>query len=106
MTLVKSDGVGFRILGPQDLPQVHEASHEEDDSIDAVNAENDAKTEQEADRNASDPLLEFLERRKRNRELYEHRYSRKAMGLRAYDDQRDYKPLFDDLPHFQYKKSG
>ncbi|MEY4616269.1 MAG: hypothetical protein RJB66_1229 [Pseudomonadota bacterium] len=106
MTLVKSDGVGFRILGPQDLPQVFEGSSSSDSGIEPIDTNNSPDSNSQHSSPSDDPLLEFLERRKKNRELYERRYSRKAIGLKAYDEQKEYKPLFDELPEFQFKKAG
>lgn len=106
MTLVKSDGVGFRILGPQDLPKVYDGTSSSEDGIEPIDTNNSPDSNPQQASPSDDPLLEFLERRKKNRELYEKRYSRKAMGLKAYDEQKEYKPLLDDLPEFQFKKAG
>ncbi len=38
---------------------------------------------------SSDPLLDFLEKRKKLRFQFEHRYSKKAIGITAYLRQRN-----------------
>ena len=89
MTLVKSDGLGFRILGPQDLPVVHLVPANKDRGPDPVNTDMSSNSENSSASPEENALIEFLERRKQSRRLFEQRYSKRAVGYRAYVRQKD-----------------
>lgn len=88
LTQVKTDGIGFRILGPQDLPKIYTKKSEEPSILEPIETSNSTDADSaQANPSSEDPLMEFLERRKKSRLLFERRYSKRAIGLRAYMEQ-------------------
>lgn len=82
---IKTDAIGFQIISPQDLPHVYEQKETSlDEVLEEVSTENltDSNSQEHS---ASDSLLAFLEKRKKQRKAtISERYSRKGIGLRAY----------------------
>lgn len=73
---------------PHELPQAIRAQSEEVTSIEQTQTQNSTDLDFHHNKE-SDPLLEFLKKRKQLRFQFEHRYSRKAIGMTAYLRQKD-----------------
>ncbi len=54
-----------------------------------IQTENSTSTDDQSFSHSEDPLLDFLERRKKQRHQFEGQYSKKALVLRAYLKQKE-----------------
>ena len=88
LTQIKTDGIGFQMIGPHELPQVFTKKSEPRTSLEKTQTDNftDPNFHQKP---SNDPLLDFLERRKKQRLQFENRYGKKAIGISAYHKQKD-----------------
>jgi hypothetical protein len=80
---LKSDGVGFRVIAPEELPKLFTRKAEESGLFTPINGSESSSSEMDQ-KPPEDPLLEFLERRKNLRNLFDGRYSHRAIAIRNY----------------------
>lgn len=89
MPQVKTDGLGFQIMDPHELPQIHTANSEFKPFVEQVDAQVSMDLDTHSEPSSSDPLYDFLEKRKKQRSKYMGTYSKKAVALNAYQRQLD-----------------
>lgn len=83
LNLLKSDGIGVKILDASELPQKVLPENEEPPSLREIDASSSSDPDNKKT-TSEDPLLDFLERRKKLRLRFEKRYSLKAVAIGAY----------------------
>lgn len=97
LTQIKSEGLGFKILDPFELPPDYDQTIVEEEEIASVEEaqetdfgeEEGLDEEDESTPSSEDPLLDFLQKRKKARLEFSPRYSPKAMAFKAYQRQID-----------------